>query len=156
MFMKDEAFMAKVSGGTATEQDYIDEFKKVNVELTSSEAKKIMDTTDELLSVKELDDESISNIVGGKNEVDPAPIVGGALAMANLLAATGTCIASCVYKAKQRKAELKGDGDKATYYSHKAHDLKGVTMGLVAGIPVAGIVGTMATAAIDRGIHPNR
>ena len=65
--MQDKNFMDKVSNGTVTAQDYIDEFGKFDIYLTESEAEGISKATDKLLSVPagKLDDELVSNVVGG-------------------------------------------------------------------------------------------
>ena len=65
--MQDKDFMDKVSNGTVTAQDYIDEFGKFDINLTENEAEGIFKVTDKLLSVPagKLDDELVSNVVGG-------------------------------------------------------------------------------------------
>ena len=66
-FVNDGEFIGKISGGMLTPQDYIDEFKKFDINLTEDEANEMARSTNKFLSMSErrIDDEVMLGVVGG-------------------------------------------------------------------------------------------
>lgn len=117
----DEKFISKVSGGTATAQTYVDEFKKFDINLTKKEAEEISKTTDKILSVpvEKLDDESVADVVGGG---DKAKTVGQYLGI-TAVATVGFGVASLACAYKSVVEEEKGNDKKAHKYEKAAQHL---------------------------------
>lgn len=67
--VNDEAFMKKISGGTATPETYREKFKSLGLELNEKESKEISKDVKILLSAtpEELKDISLENVSGGSN-----------------------------------------------------------------------------------------
>ncbi|MBR2579058.1 MAG: hypothetical protein IKE41_02840 [Clostridia bacterium] len=113
--VNDEKFISKVSGGKATAETYIDEFKKFDVNLTESEAKKVCKTTDKILTlpVGKLDDESVANVVGGLRGLGRYAAARGAITTSLLAAASAVLVTipcrvatiCCAHKAKKAHDE---------------------------------------------------
>ena len=144
-FIKDEEFIGKVSGGTVTEQDYINKFREFDIDLSVKDANEVMNATYKILSIpaEKLSDETIANIVGGK---DAGVIVGGSVALASLAASAGTFVASAVYTHKGTQEVAKGNEMKAKYYKKYASDLQATSASLLVGAPFAGVI---AGGAVD-------
>ena len=146
-FLADKNFMDKVSGGTATAQDYIGEFKKfdinLNLNLTRNEDEGISKKTDELLSipVEKLDDETVSKVVGGIS-----PATAGVIVDLGITALGGIPIgiAASSYATKAREATQKGNTEEAkrlmTNYQTLMYTMSGIigAAGVVLG-PAAGL-----------------
>lgn len=153
---QDEEFISKVSGGRATAQTYLDEFKKFDLDITKSDAEKICDTADKILSVPldKLDDEALLNVGGGGNDNwEITPNTAGNMATAGI-AAVGGCgaaamlISGIVYAHKAKVARDAGRGDEVVGASKKAIGLITSAVALAGVTPIAADLG-------GRGIQEN-
>lgn len=111
-FVNDGEFIGKISGGVVTPQNYIDEFKKFDINLTEDEANEMARSTNKFLSMSDrrIDDEVMSGVVGGLSPagvggVVAAGITSGAGIMAMIPMAAGAI--SCASKARQAQKEGK-------------------------------------------------
>lgn len=146
-FLNDEEFAEKVSGGAATEQTYIDEFKKFGLNITGAEAEEISKTANKLLSVQKLDDETISNITGGK--VDKSSLVGGMTGLTFAALSGGTLIAHMVSRYNAAQARLHGNEQLGRYYDEQQSNM--LTSSLLFGIaaPIAGFGAAWGTEVVE-------
>ena len=150
-FVKDEEFIDKVSEGTATEQNYIDEFKKFGIDFTESEAKDILEKTDKILSIpaEKLDDEAILNVAGGVSENVMLGVKIGSGMSAAIFAGFGLpCgVAALCCAANAKKARNRGDQEEAAKCSKNA-DTLGKTAALCLGGGISVSAGIGAAVAI--------
>lgn len=109
-----------------------------------------METKNEILNIsaERLEDEAVANVTGGK---DIPKLVGGIVAVTNLVASGGTFIASAVYSSKGAKAEANGDEKKAKYYKEQSKNLMGSSVCLGLGAFISGLVVSSAVSKIVDG-----
>lgn len=144
-FMKDKEFIDKASSGKATTQDYINEFKKFDINLNKSEAKEISNKTDELLSIpaEKLNDEAISNVVGGIDAGTAGALVYAGVAVLGGFACIPLGVAATYCAVEMEKAKKEGNVKEvnrlAKNYQTLMYSMAGVigATGLVVG-PYAG------------------
>ena len=147
--MQDDEFAERVSGGLATEKTYIDEFKKFGLDITKSEARGISKAANEFLSVQKLDDETVSEIIGGVKTINKPGLVGGITGLTFAAISGGALIAQMVSAHNAAEARLHGNRELANYYDEQHSNLlkSSLIFGLTA--PVAGLGAGWGTSIIE-------
>lgn len=136
----DDAFLRKISGGTATPQEISKKFGELGLELNDEEAKALGKTVADILHNTEfatLDDASLDTISGGSwmGAVSQAGFVAGSVGAVGTL---GCHVAGLVCKNKANKAAMAGDMTMSDKYTKAASGLDIATTAC-AGVTVAGL-----------------
>ena len=116
----DEAFIEKVSGGTATPETYQEEFKKFDIELGDQDATQTKNVVDKVFekSAEKLDDKFLKEVSGGGSVRGITTVLGAG----SFISGLGCSIATCVYISKANKAISAGNTTDYNRYITKSQN----------------------------------
>ncbi len=137
----DDAFMKKMSEGTATPEDIVAKFNSVGLLLTENEAKLVGDTTTTILTktpVAKLGQRSLDTVSGGQDWMKVASTAGFAAGVAGAAGVLACGVAKMVCNYKAKNAAIAGNIKLSHDYTDHATALGKVSKAC-AGVGAVGI-----------------